>query len=223
MKPEHFQHISGYRFKQEHLLKQALTHRSFSRTHNNERLEFLGDSVLSLVISQFIFQQLPEATEGELSRIRASLVKEETLANVARDINLGDHIHLGGGELKSGGFRRSSILSDALEAIIGAIYLDSSFEQAKNAVLYFYRDYLQTLPDSQALKDPKTRLQELLQAQQKDVPNYEVVQTVGKDHEQTFTVQCQIPSLSLETTGKGASRKKAEQVAAETALRKLLS
>jgi len=223
VKPEHFQHISGYRFKQEHLLKQALTHRSFSRTHNNERLEFLGDSVLSLVISQFIFQQLPEATEGELSRIRASLVKEETLANVARDINLGDHIHLGGGELKSGGFRRSSILSDALEAIIGAIYLDSSFEQAKNAVLYFYRDYLQTLPDSQALKDPKTRLQELLQAQQKDVPNYEVVQTVGKDHEQTFTVQCQIPSLSLETTGKGASRKKAEQVAAETALRKLLS
>ena len=129
MKPDHFQHISGYRFKQEDLLKQALTHRSFSRTHNNERLEFLGDSVLSLVISQFIFQQLPDANEGELSRIRASLVKEETLANVARDMDLGDHINLGGGELKSGGFRRSSILSDALEAVIGAVYLDSNFEQ----------------------------------------------------------------------------------------------
>lgn len=223
MKPDHFQHISGYRFKQENLLNQALTHRSFSQTHNNERLEFLGDSVLSLVISQFIFQQLPEANEGELSRIRASLVKEETLANVARDIDIGDHIHLGGGELKSGGFRRSSILSDTLEALIGAIYLDSSFEQARDTVLYFYRDYLQTIPDSEVLKDPKTRLQELLQAQQKDLPNYEVVQAVGKDHEQTFTVQCQVASLSLETTGKGTSRKKAEQAAAETALRKLLS
>ena len=223
MKPDNFQHISGYRFKQENLLKQALTHRSFSRTHNNERLEFLGDSVLSLVISQFIFQQLPEADEGVLSRIRASLVKEETLANVARDIGLGDHIHLGGGELKSGGFRRSSILSDTLEAIIGAIYLDSSFEQAKDTVLYFYRDYLQTIPDSQVLKDPKTRLQEFLQAQQKDLPNYEVVQTVGKDHEQTFIVKCLVESLSLETTGKGTSRKKAEHVAAESALRKLLS
>ena len=223
MKPDHFQHISGYRFKQEDLLKQALTHRSFSRTHNNERLEFLGDSVLSLVISQFIFQQLPDANEGELSRIRASLVKEETLANVARDMDLGDHINLGGGELKSGGFRRSSILSDALEAIIGAVYLDSNFEQAKSTVLYFYRNYLQSIPDSQALKDPKTRLQELLQAQQKDLPIYEVVQTVGKDHDQTFTVKCQLASLSLETTGKGTSRKKAEQVAAETALRKLLS
>jgi len=221
--PDQFQHISGYRFKQTNLLKQALTHRSFSQTHNNERLEFLGDSVLGLVISQFIFQQLPEANEGELSRIRASLVKEDTLANVARDIDLGDHIHLGGGELKSGGFRRSSILSDALEAIIGAIYLDSSFEQAKDTVLYFYRDYLQKIPDSQALKDPKTQLQELLQGQQKDLPNYEVVQTVGKDHEQTFTVKCQVESISLETTGKGTSRKKAEQVAAETALRKLLS
>ena len=222
MKPDHFQHISGYRFKQEDLLKQALTHRSFSRSRNNERLEFLGDSVLGLVISQFIFQQLPEANEGELSRIRASLVKEETLANVARDIDLGNHIHLGGGELKSGGFRRSSILSDALEAVIGAIYLDSGFEQAKETVLYFYRDYLQTIPDSEVLKDPKTRLQELLQAQQKDLPNYQVVQTVGKDHDQTFTVKCEVASLSLETTGKGTSRKKAEQVAAETALRKLL-
>ena len=223
MKPDYFQHISGYRFNQEDLLKQALTHRSYSRTHNNERLEFLGDSVLSLVISQFLFQQLPEANEGELSRIRASLVKEETLANVARDIDLGDHIHLGGGELKSGGFRRSSILSDALEAVIGAIYLDSNFDQAKEAVLYFYRDYLQTIPDSEVLKDPKTRLQELLQAQQKDLPSYEVIQTVGKDHDQTFTVKCQVASLSLETTGKGTSRKKAEQVAAETALRKLSS
>lgn len=223
MKLDQFQQISGYRFKQEDLLKQALTHRSYSRTQNNERLEFLGDSVLGLAISQYIFKQMPEATEGELSRIRASLVKEETLARVARDIGLGEHLYLGGGELKSGGFRRSSILSDALEAIIGAIYLDSNFEDAKAAVLYLYRDYLSGLPDSKLLKDPKTRLQELLQARQDDLPVYQVVQTVGKDHDQIFTVKCQITSLSLETIGKGTSRKKAEQVAADTALRKLSS
>jgi len=223
VKLDQFQQISGYRFKQEDLLKQALTHRSYSRTQNNERLEFLGDSVLGLAISQYIFKQMPEATEGELSRIRASLVKEETLARVARDIGLGEHLYLGGGELKSGGFRRSSILSDALEAIIGAIYLDSNFEDAKAAVLYLYRDYLSGLPDSKLLKDPKTRLQELLQARQDDLPVYQVVQTVGKDHDQIFTVKCQITSLSLETIGKGTSRKKAEQVAADTALRKLSS
>ena len=223
MKPDYFQSISGYRFIQRDLLKQALTHRSFSRSQNNERLEFLGDSVLSLVITQYIYLQIPEADEGQLSRIRASLVKKETLANVARDINLGDHIQLGGGELKSGGFRRSSILSDTLEAIIGAIYLDSSFERAKEAVLYLFRDYLQAIPDSQLLKDPKTRLQELLQARQIDLPDYEIVQTVGKAHDQTFTVKCSIESLSLETVGKGSSRKKAEQVAAETALKKITS
>lgn len=223
MNPETIQAISGYRFKRTELLEQALTHRSFSQAHNNERLEFLGDSVLSLVISQQIYQQFPQADEGDLSRIRASLVKQETLAKVARDIELGDHILLGGGELKSGGFRRASILSDVLEAIIGAIYLDSNFDQARSAVLHLYRDYLENSPDIQSLKDPKTRLQEFLQSQQSELPVYEVVQTVGKAHDQTFTVKCLVPEFSVETSGKGSSRKKAEQVAAELAFKQISS
>ncbi len=221
MTPEIFQAISGYRFKQTDLLEQALTHRSFSRSHNNERLEFLGDSVLSLVISQHIYQQFPQADEGDLSRMRALLVKEKTLAEVARHIELGEFIRLGGGELKSGGFRRDSILSDVLEAIIGAIYLDSDFEQARLAVLQLYRHQLENLPDIQSLKDPKTRLQELLQSQQSELPVYDVVQTVGKAHDQTFTVKCLVPEYSIETSGKGSSRKKAEQVAAELALKEI--
>lgn len=223
MIPEKFQAISGYRFKQTELLEQALTHRSFSRSHNNERLEFLGDSVLSLVISQHIYQQFPQADEGDLSRMRASLVKEKTLAEVARHIELGEFIHLGGGELKSGGFRRDSILSDAMEAIIGAIYLDSDFELARLTVLQLYRHQLENLPDIQSLKDPKTRLQEFLQSQQNELPIYDVVQTVGKAHDQTFTVKCLVPEYSIETCGKGSSRKKAEQIAAELALKKISS
>lgn len=223
MIPEKFQAISGYRFKQTELLEQALTHRSFSRSHNNERLEFLGDSVLSLVISQHIYQQFPQADEGDLSRMRASLVKEKTLAEVARHIELGEFIHLGGGELKSGGFRRDSILSDVLEAIIGAIYLDSDFEQARLAVLQLYRHQLENLPDIESLKDPKTRLQEFLQSQQSELPVYDVVQAVGKAHDQTFTVKCLVSEYSIETSGKGSSRKKAEQVAAELALKKISS
>ncbi len=223
MKPETFQAISGYRFKQVELLDQALSHRSFSRTNNNERLEFLGDSVLSLVISEYIYQQLVGADEGELSRVRASLVKEDTLANIARNNNLGEYLHLGGGELKSGGFRRASILSDALEALIGAMYLDSNFERVREAVLYLFRDYLETLPDSQSLKDPKTRLQEFLQGKQCDLPDYEVIQTVGKAHDQVFTVKCRVAAFSVETSGKGSSRKKAEQVAAARAFDRLTS
>ena len=223
MKPETFQPLSGYLFKQAKLLDQALSHRSFSRNENNERLEFLGDSVLSLVVSQYLYQQLPYADEGELSRVRASLVKEETLANVARSIDLGAHIHLGGGELKSGGFRRASILSDTLEAIIGAVYLDSNFDEAKQTVLFLFRDYLENLPDTESLKDAKTRLQEYLQSLQSELPVYEVVQTVGKAHDQIFTVKCYVPGFSLETTGKGSSRKKAEQAAASRAFGKLSS
>ncbi|MCP4490734.1 MAG: ribonuclease III [Gammaproteobacteria bacterium] len=223
MKPEICQAISGYKFRQAELLDQALSHRSFSRNRNNERLEFLGDSVLSLVISQYIYQQLADADEGELSRVRASLVKEETLANIARKNNLGEYIHLGEGELKSGGFRRASILSDALEALIGAIYLDSNFEQAREAVLYLFRAYLDTLPDSQSLKDPKTRLQEFLQSKQSNLPDYEVVQTVGKAHDQVFTVKCRVSAFSVEASGKGRSRKKAEQVAAARAFEQLTS
>ena len=203
-----FYEAFGYQFKQTALLEQALTHRSFSRTINNERLEFLGDSVLSLVITQYIYAQLIDADEGQLSRIRASLVKEKTLADIARHIKLGDHVKLGSGELKSGGFRRSSILSDTLEAIIGAIYIDSDFEQARKTVLFLYQDLVKNLPDAQSLIDPKTRLQESLQARHIDVPDYQVVQTVGKDHNQIFTVKCSVPELSVEATGKGSSRKK---------------
>jgi ribonuclease-3 len=210
-----------YRFKQEELLKQALTHRSFCRGVNNERLEFLGDSVLSLVISHNIYEQQPSASEGDLSRIRASLVNEAALARIARDINLGDYIFLGGGELKSGGFRRASILSDTMEAILGAIYLDSDFTQVQTSILYLYRKYLQNLPSQSSLKDPKTRLQEYLQSEKIDIPEYVVMKTIGKSHDQTFTLACRIHSLSIETSGIGSSRKKAEQDAAIKALKAL--
>ncbi len=218
MNLEKFQAILDYQFKHLDLLEQALTHRSYSADKNNERLEFLGDSVLSLVITQHIYQRQPEADEGELSRIRSSLVNQEALARVARDIGLGDYIYLGGGELKSGGFRRSSILSDTLEAIIGAIYLDSGFGPAQDTILFLYRDYLLTLPDTDTLKDAKTRLQEYLQSRQLGLPKYKVIKTVGKSHDQVFTVNCSITSLKLEYSGEGSSRKKAEQDAARKTL-----
>lgn len=218
MNLEKFQTILDYHFKHLDLLEQALTHRSYSADKNNERLEFLGDSVLSLVITQHIYQRQPEADEGELSRIRSSLVNQEALARVARDIGLGDYIYLGGGELKSGGFRRSSILSDTLEAIIGAIYLDSGFGPAQDTILYLYRDYLLTLPDTDTLKDAKTRLQEYLQSRQLGLPEYKVIKTVGKSHDQVFTVTCSIASLKLAYSGEGSSRKKAEQDAARKTL-----
>jgi ribonuclease-3 len=218
---EKFQTLLDYQFKQLNLLEQALTHRSYSTVKNNERLEFLGDSVLNLVISQHIYQRRHDADEGELSRTRASLVKQEALARVARDIGLGDYIYLGGGELKSGGFHRSSILSDTLEAIIGAIYLDSGFVSAQNSVLYLYRDYLITLPDTDTLKDAKTRLQEYLQSRQLGLPEYRVIKTTGKSHDQVFTVSCIIASLQLQNSGEGSSRKKAEQNAAQKTLGQL--
>ena len=218
MKLDKIQSILDYRFKNSDLLEQALTHRSYSQNNNNERLEFLGDSVLSLVISENIYQRESGADEGELSRLRSSLVKEEALARVARDIGLGDFIYLGGGELKSGGFRRSSILSDALEAIIGAIYLDSGFAPAKNTILHLYQDYLLNLPDIDSLKDSKTQLQEYLQSKQLDLPDYVVIQTTGKSHDQIFTVSCNIESLKMHFNGTGSSRKKAEQNSAKKTL-----
>ena len=188
---------------------------------NNERLEFLGDSVLNLIISNFIYRRFESASEGRLSRIRASLVKQETLAEVARKINLGDHLYLGGGELKSGGFRRDSILSDALEAVIAAIYLDSDYTQAEKTVLHLFDDLLQAVDVDSSLKDPKTQLQEFLQGRQKPLPRYEVVQTDGKSHDQIFTVSCELVDLDLKSKGKGSSRKKAEQQAAHQLLTKL--
>lgn len=221
MKLEKIQSILKYNFHQPELLEQALTHRSYSRSHNYERLEFLGDSVLNLVISENIYRREPNASEGELSRIRASLVKEEALALVAREMNLGDHINLGAGELKSGGYRRASILSDTLEAILGAIYLDGGFEPARDTITSLYGENLLNLPDSKSLKDAKTQLQEYLQSKQIEVPEYRVVQTVGKSHDQTFTVSCEVEAISLTSTGKGLSRKKAEQDAAQNALHQL--
>ena len=213
--------LTGYQFRQTNLLEQALTHRSYSRQHNNERLEFLGDSILNLIISNHIYERFSAADEGDLSRIRASLVKEETLAQVALQIDLGDYIHLGGGELKSGGFRRASILSDALEALIGAIYLDSDYAQTEAAVLHLYRDQLQNVDAGANLRDPKTRLQEYLQANKNSLPSYQVEQITGKSHDQVFTVSCKLTDLDMQSNGKGSSRKKAEQQAAQKILDKL--
>ena len=212
---------TGYRFQRDELLHQALTHRSASRKHNNERLEFLGDSVLNLVISNFIYQHFQQASEGKLSRIRASLVKQETLAELARDLNLGDLIELGGGELKSGGFRRDSILSDGFEALIAAIYLDSDYTQTEQVVLRLFAERLNAVDLDSNLKDPKTRLQEYLQGRQQALPRYEVTQTTGKSHEQTFTVNCELADLDLRSQGRGSSRKKAEQQAARKILDRL--
>lgn len=221
MNQDIFQETIAYQFKRSKLLEQALTHRSYSSNLNNERLEFLGDSILNLVISRYIYLARPNANEGELSRIRASLVNEEALVRVARDIDLGEYINLGGGELKSGGSRRASILSDTMEAIFGAIYLDSGFSQAQQTILFLYDEYLRKLPDAEVLKDPKTRLQEYLQSQQIELPKYKVSKTTGKSHDQTFTVTCIIDALNLNTSGKGLSRKKAEQSAADRALHRL--
>ena len=212
-----------YQFIDNALLEQALTHRSVSKSLNNERLEFLGDSVLSLVITEYLYRNLPDISEGKLSRLRASLVNQKSLADISRGMALGDYIKLGGGELKSGGYRRDSILSDTLEAIIGAIYIDGGFEQASKSVLILYRNLLNNISDKidQSLKDAKTQLQEILQSRQLQLPEYEIVQTVGKDHNQLFTVSCKIDVLNLEARGKGSSRKKAEQEAAGLVLKRL--
>ena len=213
-----------YQFIDHALLEQALTHRSVSKSINNERLEFLGDSVLSLVITEYLYRKFPDISEGKLSRLRASLVNQKSLADISRGIALGDYIKLGSGELKSGGYRRDSILSDTLEAIIGAIYIDGGFEQACKSVMILYRNVLNNISEkiNQPLKDAKTQLQEILQSRQVQLPEYEVVQTVGKDHNQLFTVSCKIDVLGLEATGKGSSRKKAEQEAAGLVLKRLI-
>lgn len=209
-----------YRFTDEALLEQALTHRSASR-RNNERLEFLGDSILSFVISSDLYHRFPDIDEGRLSRIRASLVKGETLAKVAAELSLGDYLHLGSGELKSGGFRRASILADALESIFGAIFLDADIATVQRIILQLFASRLEKLDPGKALKDPKTRLQELLQARQQPLPVYEVVEVRGKSHNQQFTVSCRVDALPEAVLAQGTSRRKAEQQAAEQVLRQL--
>lgn len=207
----------GLKFSQPQLFKTALTHRSVGSL-NNERLEYLGDSVLGFVVAQQLYQQFPEAGEGVLSRLRASLVNQTSLAELARQHNLGDFLILGSGELKSGGYRRDSILSDALEAIIGALLLDQGIEASQNWVLTLFADKLAALQVDNWNKDPKTRLQELLQSRRKDLPVYELISMTGADHAQSFEVKCSVVICPQTTSGIGVSRKRAEQAAAENML-----
>lgn len=210
----------AYRFTQPALLMTALTHRSASKD-NNERLEFLGDGVLNFVIAYDLFERFPEASEGELSRLRAHLVRGATLAVLAREYKLGDHLHLGPGEQKSGGFRRDSILAGALEAVIGAVYIDGGFEAAQALVGHLYRGALAEISPAQGLKDPKTRLQEFLQSRGWPLPEYRVLGVEGAAHKQVFKVACVLSEPALVTERAGASRRKAEQAAAEQALMQL--
>lgn len=214
--PGRLQRSFGYSFSRPELLTQALTHRSHGTPHN-ERLEFLGDSVLNCVIAGYLFERFAGLPEGDLSRLRAHLVNEEALHRVAQALGLGEHLRLGEGEVKSGGSARPSILADAFEAVIGAIFLDSGFPAARDAVLRVCRPNLATMDDGSLGKDPKTLLQELLQARKIALPQYSVVATRGAAHSQDFEVECVIPELSVRTKGSGRSRRIAEQEAASRA------
>lgn len=202
------------------LFTAALTHRSASG-RNNERLEFLGDAVLNLIVAQMLFDRFPQAPEGELSRRRASLVSAEPLAVIAQQLGLGEELQLGSGELKTGGFRRQSILADAFEAVVGAVYLDSGLEAARTLVERLVGPQLERLPASDELKDPKTRLQEHLQSRGHALPQYSVERVEGEPHEQHFKVCCEVAELELSALGEGSSRRRAEQEAAQRILERL--
>lgn len=207
----------GYQCRDPALLEAALTHRSAGGPHN-ERLEFLGDAVLNCVVAMLVFREFGAADEGDLSRFRSSLVSGEALAVVAAEIGLGDQLRLGSGELKSGGFRRKSILADTLEAVLGAIYLDGGFDAAAKAIERLFVPRLDRLPSAAELKDPKTRLQEALQAKGLPLPNYLVEAVSGEAHSQVFQVSCSVDVLGLRTSATGASRRRAEQAAAQLML-----
>ncbi|CAM4425780.1 MAG: Ribonuclease 3 [Legionellaceae bacterium] len=215
----------GYYFQQSQLLNYALTHRSVPG-NNNERLEFLGDSIVNFVIAKALYELFPTAKEGDLSRIRATLVKGDTLAELAQEFNLGDYLILGSGELKSGGFRRKSILADAMEAIIAAIYLDGGMDACQKCILRWYDSRLVSVTEFVSLKvplkDPKTRLQELLQKKKLELPIYTITSIKGEQHEQIFHVTCQIEKYNYVTEGIGKSRRDAEQEAAKKYLDHLL-
>lgn len=214
------EHSIQYQFQRPELLQLALTHRSVSGKTNNERLEFLGDSIVNLVVAELLFERFKIAKEGQLSRLRAELVSGESLAQLARDIGVGEYLQLGVGELKSGGFRRASILADAMEAIIGAIYLDAGMEASQRCIKLWFEPRLSTLT-LEIPKDAKTRLQEYLQSRQMSLPVYEVVSVVGESHDQYFSVICHVECLGLPGEGEGSTRRKAEQMAAEDVLQKL--
>lgn len=203
------------------MLERALTHRSHGGPHY-ERLEFLGDSLLSLTVSDLLFRRRPEADEGDLSRMRSRLVRDVTLAEIARELDLGRHLRLGQGELRSGGFLRESILADVVEALIGAIYVDGGFEPAQRVVIDLLEQRVDELPDAEQLKDPKTRLQELLQAHGHDLPEYSVLAESGADHAKRFLVRCSIGDLLPPVQAEAGSRRKAEQAAARQAHQALL-
>ncbi|WP_462320700.1 ribonuclease III [Halochromatium sp.] len=199
------------------LIEQALTHRSAGPV-NNERLEFLGDALLGFVIAEVLLQRFPDANEGDLTRRRAALVNREALAKIARSLSLGDHLRLDSGALRTGGHARDSVLSDALEALIGAIYLDQGFPRAKQVILKVFAESLADVAKQEARKDPKTQLQEWLQARRRVLPEYEVTAVTGEQHAQRFQVRCRLPDDGRECLGDGSSRRRAEQQSAETML-----
>jgi len=208
----------GHNFRDPGLLRQALTHRSAGRPHN-ERLEFLGDALLNLIVAEALYQRLPQADEGELTRARASLVRESSLALIARRLELGDQLALGPGELKSGGYRRDSILADALEAVAAAIYLDAGFDALKLQALAWFEPLFAALPATPE-KDPKTRLQEWLQARARPLPQYEILAAEGEEHARRFVVRCRVGD-DLSAEAEGGSRRQAEQAAAAAILQAL--
>jgi len=209
-----------YSFDNAELLDEALTHRSVA-ARNNERLEFLGDGILNFVIAHELFKRYPDVQEGDLSRLRATLVNKESLAEIANHLNLSEVIKLGSGELKSGGFRRPSILADAVESIFGAVYSDSGFESCRDLIVRLYEKRLASPTDLQSLKDAKTQLQELLQSRRYALPDYQVFKITGQAHAQVFHVRCSIEKMNIQVDGEGKSRRKAEQVAAEKAIIKV--
>lgn len=214
------QQALGYEFTNAELLERAVTHRSFASV-NNERLEFLGDALINFVVGEYLFSAQPTAEEGALSRLRASLVREPALAGLARALRLGDVMRFGEGELKSGGWRRDSVLADAFEAVIGAICVDGGFDAARSASLRCFAPLLAQLPDPETLKDPKTRLQEWLQARSRPLPAYEVLSESGPPHQRQFVVRARLTDREMMTEALSNSRRSAEQKAAELLLQRL--
>lgn len=220
MTPTRLEQAIGHVFAARELLQTALTHRSHSTPHN-ERLEFVGDSVLNCVIALELYRRFPELPEGDLSRLRANLVRQESLHPVAQRLRLGEQLRLGEGELRSGGHQRPSILADALEAVFGAVHLDAGFDAAAAVIAALFREQLDAIVPGAQIKDPKTRLQEYLQARRQALPKYVLLDTLGAAHAQNFRVACDLPGLGLRTEGCGSSRRAAEQMAAEQALARL--
>lgn len=219
--PKYLEKKLNYSFKNDALLRLALTHRSHSKEHN-ERLEFLGDSVLQLVITNELYHRYPKATEGQLTRVRSTLVKKEMLTVLASELEINKYIFLGEGELRSGGLQRISILSDCVEAIFGAVFLDSDINKCSEVILGLYQDKLKSISLDEVIKDPKSTLQEWLQQRQYQLPEYEIANEILENNEKVFTIDCFIKDINIKTTAVAASRKKGEQIAAEKAMQEIL-